>query len=76
MVSAATIADHIHGFPSNDGAVDPICDCPHEPPRAVDYDWCVQYECVRIGDSISVLESLPHLGRWIGDRLRCEDCEI
>lgn len=76
MDSAATIAEHIHGYPINEGAVDPLCDCPHDSPRPIDYDRRVQYECVRIGDSMPLLEPLPHRGRWIGDLLRCEDCEI
>lgn len=76
MVSAATIAEHIPGLPSNEGAVAPVCDCPHEPPQAVDYDRHVQYECVRIGNSMPFLEPLPQRGRWLGDLLRCADCEI
>lgn len=76
MGIAATIAEQIHGIPINTGGIDPVCDCEAESPTAVNYDDEVQYECLRIGDSLRLFEPLPHGGRWVADLLRCEGCEI
>ncbi|WP_336135351.1 hypothetical protein [Natronomonas amylolytica] len=55
-----------------------ICDHPHEGPQSVDVERRVQYECIRIDESISVFETfgVDCYDVWLPDLLRCSDCEI
>jgi hypothetical protein len=76
MDVASVLADQLHGWPIGRGSVDIVCDRPHRPPRAIDTDQRVQYECCRVGDSMTVFQEFPIVGMWQPDLLRCPDCEI
>ena len=68
----------IHGSPVGQNIGDVVCDLPHEPPRPVDPTRRVQYECIRLDDSVTAYEGVRDAwyGEWAPDLLRCPDCEI
>lgn len=76
MDIASVLADRLHGWAIGRGSVDVVCDRPHQPPRAIDLDQQVQYECCRVGESMTVFQEYPIVGEWHPDLLRCPDCEI
>lgn len=76
MALSATLQQALHGVPVGRGSVDVVCDLPHETPAAVADDGLVQYECIRVGESMTIFEGMPFVGPWLPDLLRCSDCEI
>lgn len=76
MSLETTLADRFDGEPIGRGTVDVVCDCPHEIPRPVDCSRRVQYECIRVGESLTIFGDSPVVGQWGLDLLRCADCEV
>ncbi|MFQ3318090.1 MAG: hypothetical protein ACI80F_000137 [Natronomonas sp.] len=67
----------IHGISVNRAGVDVVCDLPHEVPQPVDTDQRVQYECIRVDNSVTVFKGIcdDRYDSWAPDLLRCSDCE-
>lgn len=70
------IASQIHGTPLGAASSQIHCDGFHERPRTVDPEGRVQYECIRVGESMTNLRAFGVPEGWGPDLLRCPDCEI
>lgn len=70
------IATEIHGAPIGRSSIEVYCDQYHDPPKPVDFERRIQYECIRFGDSLPVPDEVGSLWTWAPDLLRCADCEI
>lgn len=71
------LATALHGVPTGRGGLEVVCDLYHEIPEPVDTAERVQYECIRVDESVTIFGRLgyPCYDMWTPDLLRCRDCE-
>lgn len=70
------IASQIHGTSLGADSSQIHCDGFHGRPRTVDPGTRIQYECIRVGESMTNLRKFDVPDVWGPDLLRCPDCEI
>lgn len=70
------IASQIHDEPIGATSSRIHCDGIHNSPQPVEPSARVQYECIRVGESMTNLRAFGILEGWGPDLLRCPDCEF
>ena len=78
MSLEAELSAALDGVPIGRGSLKVVCDLPHEIRKPVDTEDSVQYECIRVDDSVTIFGRFGYdpYDIWTPDLLRCPDCEI